>query len=227
MRIIFLSFCLSFFVFSVKSQDVVNTDPTEIKPELESEPEENADTESFYLTDSLIHFAEKYLKTPYRRGTNGPARFDCSGFTSFVYKNFGYALHRTASGQALVNGTTIAKDLLQKGDLVFFKGRNAKQLRVGHVGIVYEVFPDGTFSFIHASCNLGVTITSGMKEYYRTRYVTAKRIKISEKTTLEEKSKENTLSSIQPYYKKTYKTSKKPISKNRKGTRKVKAKGKK
>jgi len=170
----FLLFLL-YFVFSAKSQVTANADVD--KPELISDlSEKNTDVETSFFIDSLINFAQKYLKTPYRRGGNGINRFDCSGFTSFVYKNFGYPLLRTAAGQALMNGSAIPKDSLQKGDLVFFKGRNAKQNRVGHVGIIYEVFPDGTFSFIHASCKLGVTITNGTKEYYRTRYVTAKRI---------------------------------------------------
>ena len=44
------------------------------------------------------------------------------------------------------------------------------------MGIVYEVLPNGTFTFIHASCKYGVTITEGNKNYYHTRFVTAKRI---------------------------------------------------
>ena len=175
-RITFLSFFFLFvLIFSAKSQITASADLDKSKL-ISVFSEKNTDIETAFFTDSLINFAQKYLKTPYRRGGNGTSRFDCSGFTSYVYKNFGYPLLRTAAGQALKNGITIPKDSLQKGDLVFFKGRNAKQNRVGHVGIIYEVFPDGTFSFIHASCKLGVTITNGTKEYYRTRYVTAKRI---------------------------------------------------
>lgn len=175
-QFIFLSFMLlSFFGFSAKSQVTATADMDKSKIKL-ALSEKNVDAEVAFFSDSLIHYAQKYLGTPYKMGANGTARFDCSGFTSYVYKNFGYALHRTAAGQAQVNGITVTRDSLQKGDLVFFKGRNAKQKRVGHVGIVCEVFPDGTFSFIHASCNSGITITSVTTTYYKTRYVTAKRI---------------------------------------------------
>ena len=127
--------------------------------------------------DSVIQFASKYLKVPYKRGGSTPKAFDCSGFTSFVYRNFGYNLYRTADGQ-IKNASTVIVDKseLKQGDLVFFKGRNAKQNRIGHVGIVFNVSEDGSFRFIHASCKYGVTVTCGQKNYYTTRFVAAGRI---------------------------------------------------
>lgn len=133
--------------------------------------EENTTT----LADSLINYAYKYLNTPYRRGTSGTKSFDCSGFSSFIFKYFGYNLSRTSQDQAK-EGVEVKREDVRKGDLVFFQGRNAKQKRVGHVGIVYEIFPDGTFSFIHASVKYGVTITEVEKDYYRTRFVTIRRV---------------------------------------------------
>ncbi len=128
------------------------------------------------LSDSILSFAYSYLKTPYRMGATGTNAFDCSGFSGFVYRNFGYSLNRTAADQAASNGITVSRGDLRPGDLVFFKGRNAKQKRVGHVGIVVEADEEGNFKFIHASIKLGVTITDSKKDYYNTRFVTAKRI---------------------------------------------------
>ena len=127
------------------------------------------------VSDSLLNYASSFLKTPYRRGATGTKSFDCSGFSSFVFRQFGYELPRVSSDQAR-NGMEVSKDELKKGDLVFFKGRNAKQKRIGHVGIVYDILPDGSFTFIHASCNKGVTITSSNLDYYRKRFVTARRV---------------------------------------------------
>ena len=126
--------------------------------------------------DSVIQFASNYLKVPYRRGGSTPKAFDCSGFTSFVYRNFGYNLYRTASGQIKNACMIVDRSELKRGDLVFFKGRNAKQNRIGHVGIIYEVDEDGSFRFIHASVKYGVTITCGNKNYYATRFVAGGRI---------------------------------------------------
>jgi cell wall-associated NlpC family hydrolase len=128
------------------------------------------------LPDSLVNFAQTFLKTPYRYGSTGVKTFDCSGFSGFVYKNFGYNLSRSASGQAGNEGVTIDRMELQPGDLVFFKGRNAKRQRVGHVGIVVEADGKGKFKFIHASVSRGVTITDSQETYYRGRYVSAKRV---------------------------------------------------
>jgi len=126
--------------------------------------------------DSVLQFASKYLKVPYKRGGSTPKAFDCSGFTSFVYRSFGYNLYRTADGQIKNVHTIVCKSGVKPGDLVFFKGRNASQNRIGHVGIVYDIDEDGSFRFIHASVKYGVTVTSASKIYYNTRFVAAGRI---------------------------------------------------
>ena len=128
------------------------------------------------LRDSVIRYAHNYMGTPYRRGYSSPKAFDCSGFTSYVYRNFGYHLYRTADGQIRNVSKIVEKKELKPGDLIFFKGRNAKQNRIGHVGMVVEADSNGNFKFIHASCKYGVTITDGGKDYYRTRFVAAGRI---------------------------------------------------
>lgn len=86
------------------------------------------------LSDSLINYGKLFLNTPYRYGAGGTAHFDCSGFTSHVFRNFGYNLQRSSADQAN-QFPEIAKSQLQPGDLVFFNGRR-RNGRVGHVGIV-------------------------------------------------------------------------------------------
>ena len=94
---------------------------------------------------------------------------DCSGYTSSVYRHFGYTLNRTASGQ-LSNGTSVSKSELQPGDLVFFRYNTSKA--ASHVGIYI-----GGGQFIHASTNTYTvkidTLTSG---HYANVYVGARRI---------------------------------------------------
>ena len=97
------------------------------------------------LGEQIVALAKQYLGTPYVLGGNGPSSFDCSGFTKYVYAQFGYTLNRTATDQ-LQNGVSVSRDELQPGDLVFFKYNTSKP--VSHVGIYI-----GNGEFIHASTN--------------------------------------------------------------------------
>jgi len=129
-------------------------------------------THSF--AESIIDYSKNYLGLPYRRGSQGPKSFDCSGFTSFIFKNFGYNLSSGCITQ-VNQGTKIDKEKLKTGDLIFFKGRDAKSARVGHVGIVVSN-NGGDIRFIHA-CNRGVIIEDlNDSPYYKPRYVTGLRI---------------------------------------------------
>lgn len=45
----------------------------------------------------LLDYASQFKGTRYRSGSSSPKGFDCSGFTSFVFKKFGYDLNRSSS----------------------------------------------------------------------------------------------------------------------------------
>lgn len=70
-------------------------------------------------SSAIVAYASNFIGTPYQWGGNGPSTFDCSGFTSYVFRHFGVSLPRTAAGQQGV-GVAVAKSDLQPGDLVFF-----------------------------------------------------------------------------------------------------------
>ncbi|MDO9154481.1 MAG: LysM peptidoglycan-binding domain-containing protein [Paludibacter sp.] len=126
------------------------------------------------LSDSVINYGKIFLNTPYRYGSRGVSNFDCSGFTSHIYGNFGYLLQRSSSDQGK-QFPTVQKTELQTGDLVFFEGRK-KNGRIGHVGIVTSANKNGIFDFIHASVQQGVIISNSQEPYYSRRYVKAVRI---------------------------------------------------
>ena len=133
---------------------------------LTTEPETPAASE---IGEQIVSYAMQYLGTPYVLGGNGPSSFDCSGFTKYVYSNFGYTLNRTATDQ-LQNGVSVSKDELQPGDLVFFKYRTSKP--VSHVGIYI-----GNGEFIHASTNqYEVQIDQMNSGHYANVYVYGRRI---------------------------------------------------
>jgi len=116
----------------------------------------------------VLTLAKGLLGKPYAYGAAGPNAFDCSGFVLYVYQQSGLKLPRVASQQAKA-GIAVSRNALQPGDLVFF---NTVGKGISHVGIYL-----GSNDFIHASSGKGkVVITSLNNEYYRTRYVTARRL---------------------------------------------------
>ncbi len=76
----------------------------------------------------VISVAKKYLGAPYRWGASGPNSFDCSGFTSFVYRQVGVSLPRVSRAQ-IHAGERVSRSDLKPGDLVFFGSP------IHHVGI--------------------------------------------------------------------------------------------
>lgn len=121
----------------------------------------------------ILDYAHTFRGVRYRYGASGPSSFDCSGFTSYVYRNFGYELNRSATYQ-INDGTIVDKSNLQPGDLVFFSGRGGGP-RIGHVGIVVGT-DEGGFSFIHASVHRGITVSHSTESYYAPRYRGACRV---------------------------------------------------
>ena len=128
------------------------------------------------VQQDVIDYGAKYLHTPYRYGTTGPNSFDCSGFTSFVYRKFGYNLSSSSAEQETQVSKTIRRqEDLEVGDLVFFEGRSHDG-KVGHVGIVSEVKKNGVFKFLHASTSYGVIFSQSNEPYYKARYLRGGRV---------------------------------------------------
>ena len=121
------------------------------------------------LGSQIVAYGEQFLGTPYVWGGNGPRSFDCSGFTKYVMKHFGYDISRTASAQA-TNGVAVSRSELQPGDLVFFHTFSS-YVYITHVGIYA-----GNGQFIHASSSKGITYSDLNSAYYSSAYVSARRI---------------------------------------------------
>lgn len=117
---------------------------------------------------SIADFAKQYLGVHYVWGGASAKGFDCSGFTMYVYKQFGYSLPHTASGQwASGLGSKVSTvGELQPGDLVFFNdpSRNAGKA-CSHAGIYV-----GNGQFIHASSAKNGVIYSDITSGYYNRY---------------------------------------------------------
>ena len=127
-------------------------------------------TSSGTTGNAVVEYAKQYLGYKYVSGGASPSTgFDCSGFTTYVFKHFGVSLNRSSKDQ-IKNGVAVEKSNLQPGDLLIFK--NEANTAIGHVGIYI-----GGGSFIHASNPKGgVKIDSISSSYYSVRYVGARRV---------------------------------------------------
>lgn len=127
------------------------------------------------LADQIIDFAGSFLGRPYRRGAKGPKAFDCSGFTSYVFRQFDHKLAASSRTQ-YHQGEAIDTEDVRPGDLLFFSGRRAGKT-VGHVGIAIDVDESGNISFIHAARTGGIRIDKVQDGgYYSKRYIGARRV---------------------------------------------------
>ena len=119
----------------------------------------------------VVNLAKQYLGYRYVLGGKTPeSGFDCSGFTRYIFKQFGFSLGAVASEQASV-GRTVERSELVPGDLLLFQ--NEGKTRIGHTGIYI-----GGDQFIHAANpERGVVIDElSTNSYYNTRYVSARRL---------------------------------------------------
>lgn len=118
---------------------------------------------------TVVRTAFAYRGTRYRYGGAARGGFDCSGFTSYVYRTKGVNLPHNAAAQFRC-GKPVAKGSLKEGDLVFF---NTTRRGISHVGIYI-----GGGKFVHASSAKGRvrvdTLTSG---YYAERFRGGRRVK--------------------------------------------------
>lgn len=136
--------------------------------DVNEEQEEEAVAETV-TGNQVVEYAKKYLGYKYVAGGSSTKGFDCSGFTTYVFKHFGISLNRASKGQ-IKNGVAVEKSKLQAGDLIIFN--NESNSAIGHVGIYV-----GSGKFIHAANKKeGVTITELSMSYYSKRYVGARRV---------------------------------------------------
>ena len=80
-----------------------------------------------FSLSKVVAVAEKYVGVPYVYGGESPAGFDCSGFTAYVYSQFGVALPHSAAAQGRL-GKAISRAAAKPGDVVVMDGG-------AHVGI--------------------------------------------------------------------------------------------
>lgn len=84
------------------------------------------------LRTAVVDYAMQYLGNRYVHGGQSLATgTDCSGFTCYVYKAFGYSLSRTPQGQYTSAGRGIDMSQIQPGDVICYSSNGSTCTHVG------------------------------------------------------------------------------------------------
>jgi len=123
------------------------------------------------LVAELVQYAKRFIGCPYVWAGAGPSVFDCSGYTMYVYKHFGYNFGHGCSVQSNALGAKLSVSQLLPGDIVFFD-TNGGHNSLEHVGIYI-----GNGDFVHASSGGGQVMISNLYSgYYNTNFMWGKRV---------------------------------------------------
>jgi len=117
---------------------------------------------------ALVGSALALRGAPYRNGGADPSGFDCSGFTQYVFGQYGISLPRDVREQYRF-GKSVKPEELTAGDLIFF---TTTESGASHVAIAI-----GGDEFIHAPSSAGVVRVERLSStYWAPRFVGAKRV---------------------------------------------------
>ena len=119
----------------------------------------------------VVNLAQSFMGTRYVSAGKSPATgFDCSGFTYYIYGQFGVSLGGSAASQSSA-GTPVDRSNLQPGDLLLFYDEG--MTKIGHVGIYV-----GNGVFVHSANPKRGVVTDNLNtsSYYNARYVGARRL---------------------------------------------------
>ena len=126
---------------------------------------------SYNSNDSLVDLTCQKVGIAYKYGASGNDFFDCSGLVNYHFNKRGFP---RSSREIAKLGDYVEADSLQIGDLIFFQGRNAKE--IGHVAIVSQISGNDIY-IIHATTQKGVIEEVLQKnDYFMKRWVFNKRI---------------------------------------------------
>lgn len=134
-------------------------DDTDAAPEVSEEE---------LLGRDLSELAISFLGWKYKYGGKAPETgFDCSGFTYFLFSQYGYTIARVANDQAK-QGVEVPADALLPGDLLAF---HTSGDYVGHVGLYV-----GNGYYIHAMGEAYGVVLTALDDPDLPRKFTARRI---------------------------------------------------
>ena len=115
---------------------------------------ETSYTSNEELRRAIVDYALQYVGSSYvHGGTSLATGTDCSGFTCFIYAEFGYSISRTPSGQYTSAGRSIDYSEIQPGDIICYSSN-------GGVSCTHVAFYIGDGQIVHAANSRKGVITS-------------------------------------------------------------------
>jgi cell wall-associated NlpC family hydrolase len=119
----------------------------------DSAPAKSGSSSSAQLRNRVVTYAQKYVGSAYKYAGTSPSGFDCSGFTSFVLKEFNVKASPASAIQAK-EGRSVPLERVQPGDLIFF-GESTSH--ISHVAMVVKRSKDGIVC-VHSTTSRGVIV---------------------------------------------------------------------
>jgi cell wall-associated NlpC family hydrolase len=117
---------------------------------------------------ALVGTAIDLRGVPYKNGGTDRSGFDCSGFTQYVFAQYGLSLPRDVREQ-FKTGQPVDRKTLEPGDLIFF---STTEPGASHVGIAV-----GGDAFVHAPSTSGVVrVERFSSSYWAPRFVGGRRV---------------------------------------------------
>lgn len=148
-----------------------DNDTTVIDQDINNNLTEALSNQNTQKGNQIAEYAKQFLGCSYVSGGKTPSSgFDCSGFTKYVYSNFGYTLGNTAATQNNLGKDVNIEDIAI-GDLILFYDEG--KTKIGHTGIYI-----GDGNFVHAANASRGVVTDNLNtnSYYNTRIVSIKRM---------------------------------------------------
>ncbi len=127
--------------------EVQNSIEAEEIPEeiLQAEFPETTYTSNEELRKAIVDYAMQYVGNKYvSGGTSLATGTDCSGFTCFIYADFGISISRTPVGQYTGAGRSIDYSEIQPGDIICYQ--SAGRTKCSHVALYI-----GNGQIVHAA----------------------------------------------------------------------------
>jgi len=159
-------------ISSTSYQSPIVTPPPYQPPVITKPPYQTYTYKKNKISQEIESNAKSFLGTKYVWGATGPSKFDCSGFTQWIYRDAGIKIPRVSRDQAKV-GKYVRYEDLKQGDMVFFDTKKKRSGKVTHVGIYL-----GDGNFIHASSGAKKVVIYNFDEkpYYKDRFLWGRRV---------------------------------------------------